>query len=659
MAREVCAQRMSKSVVLSNGNLHIGLNEFGEVADVYYPYVGLEQQSTTPRLANKIGIWVDEKLSWLDDGNWRFTYKYHPRAIIADLTAHNEKLQVSLEFTDAVSVNETVFVRNIHVVNTASSERELKVFFHQAFLLSQSVASETCQYMPEDEAIVHYQGRRVCFIGAQQQDDASFHEFTVGLSGQDGHEGTWRDAEDGMLSGHPVELGSVDSTIGVQVHLGEMSSARIYYWMAFGETISEARRLHNHVRDTTVHTILTETAAHWRTWLSPITPVAQRMPQQYIRQFDSSLFVVKAHQDTGGAVMASLDSSVLAFTRDAYAYCWPRDAAYSLWPLLRLGYKEEILSFFAFISRGISDEGYLEHKYMADGALGPTWHGYINENGEPQLPIQTDETAITLFLIGQYFRQYNDHRFLTDNFMSMVEPMASFLAAYIGDDGLPRPSFDIWEQEYQTTTYTTAVTFAALTEAASLADAFGRPDAAKKWMAIAQKMQEKAKIFYNTEKNYFFRGIRYTGAEKTYDSTIDIASLYGAFMFGLFELDSPEIIASFTTAQEVLQSMQVPGGYMRFENDTYYQDGETSNVWIVPSLWMAEMHLERDEKSQASTTLDWVMSLMQTSPMLPEQVNPTTGVSTFVSPLVWSHAELLNTLLDFIQTPEESDEAKT
>ena len=31
-----------------------------------------------------------------------------------------------------------------------------------------------------------------------------------GLKGQPGKEGTWRDAEDGTLAGHPVAQGSVD-----------------------------------------------------------------------------------------------------------------------------------------------------------------------------------------------------------------------------------------------------------------------------------------------------------------------------------------------------------------------------------------------------------------------------------------------------------------
>ena len=39
--------------------------------------------------------------------------------------------------------------------------------------------------------------------------------FATGVKGRPGFEGTWRDAEDGQLSGNPIAQGSVDSTIEI------------------------------------------------------------------------------------------------------------------------------------------------------------------------------------------------------------------------------------------------------------------------------------------------------------------------------------------------------------------------------------------------------------------------------------------------------------
>ena len=74
--------------------------------------------------------------------------------------------------------------------------------------------------------------------------------------------------------------------------------------------------------------------------------------------------VVKSHIDKRGAVIASTDTTMLNYSRDAYGYRWPRDGAYALWPLIRLGYVTEPRRFFEFTCRGLHQSGYLMHKYQ-------------------------------------------------------------------------------------------------------------------------------------------------------------------------------------------------------------------------------------------------------------------------------------------------------
>ena len=61
---------MGRPVVLSNGQLFVGLDEFGLVHDFYYPYVGLDNLTNARSNAHKIGVWVDGMFSWVDDGSW-------------------------------------------------------------------------------------------------------------------------------------------------------------------------------------------------------------------------------------------------------------------------------------------------------------------------------------------------------------------------------------------------------------------------------------------------------------------------------------------------------------------------------------------------------------------------------------------------------------
>ena len=47
------------------------------------------------------------------------------------------------------------------------------------------------------------------------------------------------------------------------------------------------------------------------------------------------------------------------YGRDYYCYCWPRDACYALWPLIRLGHFDETRAFFSFARDTLHTSGYL------------------------------------------------------------------------------------------------------------------------------------------------------------------------------------------------------------------------------------------------------------------------------------------------------------
>src|SRR5690606_20900871 len=126
---------------------------------------------------------------------------------------------------------------------------------------------------------------------------------------------------------------------------------------------------------------------------------------------------------------------------------------------------------------------------------------------------------------------------------SMVRPMADFMAEYIDSTtGLPKPSYDLWEEVYLTTTYTTAITYAALLAAADLAEAAGDNDSAVHWRATAGDISEAAKRhLYSTERQALRKGLTVRGGEIIYDDRIDSSSLFGVFMYGLFPLGSDEV----------------------------------------------------------------------------------------------------------------------
>ena len=73
---------MARSVILSNGNLNVGLNNHAMAADFYFPDNGYENHTLGDELVHRIGVRVDGEFSWINNSDWQFEFKYLPDALI-------------------------------------------------------------------------------------------------------------------------------------------------------------------------------------------------------------------------------------------------------------------------------------------------------------------------------------------------------------------------------------------------------------------------------------------------------------------------------------------------------------------------------------------------------------------------------------------------
>ena len=644
---------MARPVVLSNGELHVGINAFGEVHDFYYPYVGLENHAAGKNLRHHVGVWVDGVLSWLDDGTWDLDFSYPHNSLVGHTVAKNHNLGIMLEFDDAADAEFSAFMRNIHIINMQQSPHDVRLFLHQAFDVGDAHSNtDTAQYLPDTNAILHYRGRRAFVVSAQADNKEFFDQYSIGLFGIEGHEGTYRDAEDGELSMCSVEHGRVDSTLRFKFELAAHSSTRVHYWIACGASTREALYVHKQMLRQGLHRRLDVTSKWWHDWLKPALVTADKIDPAHRDQFLRSCMIIKSHIDKRGAVIASTDSSMLNYGRDAYAYCWPRDGCYVLWPLIRMGYTDEPYRFFEFCRRALNPGGFLMHKYRADGALGSSWHSYVHD-GVTSPPIQEDETAIVVFVFSQFYHKSGTEALLKEFYEPMILPMADFLSKCVDErTGLPKPTYDLWEEQFTTTTYTTAVSYAALLAAADLAEIRQDHENAVKWRAAAEDIQAAAeKYLFNEERQVFYKAVS-TDKDGTVtpDPTIDMSSIFGSFMYGLFPIDSEKTKKAFATAKKTFDFSKENPGIPRYENDNYRRENDTAkpNWWFISSLWVAQYYLETGEDDEAKAILDWVRDHAWPTGMLTEQINPVTGNEVSVSPLNWSQAEYVSTLLDTI-----------
>ncbi len=647
---------MARPIVLSNGELHVGLNDFGTVHDFYYPYVGFENHSAGSNLRHKVGVWVDGEISWIDNPQnsakeWTFTFRYPHGALIGHTLAKNERLGIILEFDDFVDAHVSAFIRNIHIVNLRPQAREVRLFMHQAFAIGDSRSNtDTAQYLPDSNALLHYRGRRA-FVISGKYNNMPFDQHTVGLFGIENKKGTYCDAEDGELTINNVEHGRVDSTIRFKVNIEANSSERVHYWIAAGMSSREAIRIHKQVQNDGTLFCMKRTADWWHEWLEPTYAIIEKVSPNHRTTFLQSMMVIKSQIDKRGAIIASTDTSMLNYSRDAYSYCWPRDGAFTLWPMIRMGYKSEAYRFFEFTKRGMHPDGYMMHKYRADGALGSSWHSYVHD-GVITPPIQEDETALPLFMFAQFYQVHQDGKLLHEFYKDMVVPMANFMVEFVDEiTGLPRASYDLWERIFITSTYTTAVTYAALLAASDLASAAKDSENAVKWRLAATDIQAAAKKqLYNEDRKFFYRGLYIKDGKVIKDDVIDCASIFGVYTFGLFEPNSPEVKSSIETIENMFGINDGVLGLPRYEDDDYRRINPEvqGNYWFVTSFWLAQYYIENGKTEKALEILDWGRKHALSTGVMSEQIDPVTDKIISPAPLTWSHAEYVTTLLDLL-----------
>ncbi len=640
---------MGRPVMLSNGRLAVGLNEFGLVHDFYYPYIGLENLTTARSLNHLIGVWINGKFSWVDDGSWQTSVDFDDDALISDIRLRHPKLAIELHLTDFVDVQHNAFCRRISVHNLAPRSRQVRLFLHQVFLISRSGRADTALFVPEENYILDYKGR-CCLLAYGEQSGKPFDQYAVGIFGIEGKEGTFRDAEDGELSGNPVEHGGVDSVMRFSCHLKPQAHTTVDYWVVAADSQQAAEKVHHTIKSEGLTQRLAAAKAQWQTWLAPARSGLAVVADEYRTLAQKSLLIIKSHIDERGGIIASCDSSIFNYGRDYYSYVWPRDSAYVLWPLIRLGYQDEPKRFFEFCRDILMEDGYLMHKYQPDRAIGSTWHPLVHGR-HAELAIQEDETAIVLYMLGQYYDQFQDDDFVRNLYETLIKPAANFLASYIDEQThLPHASYDLWEEKFLTTTYSSAVVYQALLVAAQFAELFEYPDDAVGWQTVADSILEHVDTLFDTKQQIYRKGFLFEDGKLQHDNVLDVSSLYGVMMFGLYT-DSKPLHQTAQAIESTLLDRSPSKGCPRYLHDGYFASRPpyVGNPWLVTTLWMAQYYIRVGKLDRSKQLLAWVQEHCLPSGVMPEQVDPTDGKPVSVAPLIWSQAEYINTVLDLAE----------
>ncbi len=679
---------MPRDIPVGNGRLLVTFDRQYQIRDIYFPHVGQENHGGG---ACRFGVYADmpsrhkSRLFWTSDEGWTIRQRYLRDTLTTSVALDHRELKLSLYCNDVVDFHRPVLVRKIKVRNLASRDRLVKIMHHQDFSMFGTKVGDTAYFDPDLRALIHYRGQRYLMVTFFSSGTQRIDEYATGTSGFQGAEGTWRDAEDGRLEGNPIAQGAVDSTICHHVNVPGEDERTVFMVLIAGHSREELQEQYKWLLKVGPQGVIDRTTSYWRLWVGGTNINFGNLPPKVVESFKRSLLVVRTQIDNGGAILAANDSDIMQFSRDTYSYMWPRDGALVANALDLAGFSDLARWFYTFCKDAITSEGYFHHKYNPDGSPASSWHPWVL-NSTRVLPIQEDETALVVWALWRHYHRYRDIEFVRPLWADLIVPAADFLARYRDPvTGLPLPSYDLWEERWGIHAFTVAAVYGALKAARNFAVCFGDRAKAEFYSQAAEQIKQSAgKYLYSENLGRFVRRVVPHDAaappdQRDYketqplriearaedlfeiDEVID-SSLFGIYQFHLFDADDPRVEATMRAVEQELWVRTPVGGVARYENDHYHRISDDvasvpGNPWFICTLWLADYIITRaktpaDLKS-ALPIFEWTAAHALESGVLAEQVNPYTNEPISVSPLTWSHATVVSTVIKYLEKMEE------
>lgn len=669
---------MPREIPIGNGDLLVTFDALYRVRDIYWPYVG--KFNHTAGHVQRFGVWCDGTLAWMEDPGWKRTLRYRPGTLVTDVTLTHDGLGLELRCADAIDFHEPVWLRRTIVRDLRGhGERDVRLFWHLDLSIQENPVGDTANYDPDTAGLVLYKGEFYFLANACDDQRCGIDHWSIGTKRINNAEGTWRDAEDGQLGRNAISQGSVDATIGFNLKVPAGASTAVDTWLACGHRYEDVERLNRLIRERTPEKFISRTDAYWKLWVRKENLDLSPLPARVRELYERSQLVLRTQVDNRGAIIAANDTDITHFAGDHYSYCWPRDGALVAYALVLAGQSELSRAFFRFCAQCITPKGYLMHKYTPDGRMASSWHPRLLD-GRKVLPIQQDETALVVWALRKHFETFRDVEFIKPLYNPLVVNAAKWMAEFREkpDDmapnmrtrtGLPKPSWDLWEERRGVHLFTVASTIAGLRAAAAFAMDFGDTKRAAYWLKAAQEIGEAMhREMWSPDRKCFARMVTTSvGSDGlihgySQDMTRDSAN-YALFAFGALDARDEHVEAEMASLRERLWLKTDVGGCARYERDYYHavERDDIANVpgnpWLICTLWHAQHEIARattlEELDRALPYMDWAAKRSSASGVLAEQFHPYSADPISVSPLTWSHATVVIAVAEYLRKREQ------
>ncbi len=629
---------MPRPVVLGNNRLTLALDRRHSVRDLYYPTVGCPNHLSGHKI--RLGVWADGQFAWCDEGGWSARQAYRIGSLVCEAHLENPDLALRLDIVEAVHPEHDWWLKRVTVTNQADSWRDIRLFQTHDLRINETDIGDTAFYHPGLPALVHYKDDVYLSFGFRTDDGRGLDQWACGVKAFNGFLGTYKDAEDGHLGGKPVEQGSVDSTMGVSLPVGPGEAVSLWVATAAARHVADIETEHRQ--------LLSSLGDDWFAFASSVEEGRAGISQAVDDLFCQSLAIVEAHFSTTGGLVAAMDSDIMQTNRANYGSVWFRDASLTAMECWGRGHRRPALDLIQFGRQILGDRAerfrpYFLQKYLPNGSLSASWHPWVTDSGT-EAPFQQDETALYLSLLTTAAADHPEH-------VPLVRALTDFMLRHRAEDGLPLPSWDLWEERRGVHLWTTATVIDALDDAAGYLAKHDPGSSHSEAKEASERMRTEAlRLFVTPGSGRMARTIHRTSSGAlAYDDTPD-ASVLAALLRPAFKSEAVRLADTVNWIEEKLAVNSMTGGIARYEGDYYFRrsDAFPGNPWVISTMWVAQakarLAKSRHDLSETERWLNWAVERAESTYVLAEQYDPETGEPLSVSPLPWSHVEVMETV---------------
>ncbi|HWB86258.1 MAG TPA: glycoside hydrolase family 15 protein [Bryobacteraceae bacterium] len=399
--------------------------------------------------------------------------------------------------------------------------------------------------------------------------------------------------------------------------------------------------------------LLAETVRFWRGWVSK-----SRYQGRWREIVTRSALVLKllTYLPTGAIVAApttSLPEEIGGVRNWDYRYTWVRDAAFSVYSLMRLGYTEEAGAFARFIQertkKAQPGEGPLNVLYPIDGDCDTREECLDHLEGyRGSRPVRLGNAAVGHLQLDIY-GELMDSIYLYDKYgaplsydmWTSVERMLDWVAA-----NWDQPDQSIWEVRggRQPFTYSKLQCWVALDRGVRLADKRSFPAECGHWL------EERNKIYraimtkgWNEQSGSF---VQYFGSD---------AADAGVLMMPLMRFISPTDPRMISTIERIRRELSSDSLLRRYQIGKAAHDGlpGTEGFFTVCSFWLVEAMARAGFLEEAQFLFEKLLSYANHLGLFSEEVS-SKGESLGNFPQALTHLGLISAAFNLNQLLNKS-----